>query len=64
MHPPAENERFPSYYSPPAEVVTSDTLNDLSNRFDVAILAEGLNYSTIAPPPSTEALRRSFHSSL
>lgn len=61
MHPPAENERFPSYYSPPAEVVTSDTLNDLSERFNVAILAEGLNYNDIAPPPSTEQ-RRSFHS--
>lgn len=58
-----ENERYPDSYALPAEVVTSNTLNDLSNRFDEELLAQGIDYNDISAPASTVD-RRSFHSRL
>lgn len=47
-----ENERFPPGYAPPAKVVTYETLSDLEDRFDDALLAQGLDYDLISSPPN------------
>ncbi|KAJ0117334.1 uncharacterized protein J7T55_003748 [Diaporthe amygdali] len=45
-----EKEQFPPGYAPPANVVTNTNLQDLSQRLGQALVAEGVNISTLARP--------------
>lgn len=50
-----ENEQFPPGYAPPAKVVNSTNLRDLSGRISASLAAQGIN-STVG-----RKMRRSGH---
>ncbi|KAK7736330.1 hypothetical protein SLS63_003307 [Diaporthe eres] len=54
-----ENEQFPPGYTPPANVVTSTNLQDLSQRLGQALVAQGVDISNLTGPR-----RRDVHGSL
>jgi hypothetical protein len=54
-----ENEQFPPGYAPPANVVTSTNLQDLSQRLGQALVAEGVDISNLTGPR-----RRDVHGAL